>query len=164
MRNWHLLQDRKNGCVPSCYAMVAARCNVPFEPTGLEPLSAKGFDLTHFPFTPEGLRVQRLILDQDAAGLAQVRAALAQPGWLLVTVCGPQWMSVFGERKHPSFGRLCEPGSWGPPFHSVCITAETAAGFLVLDPWLPSEEQPLVVSSDELMRCVAGQAVIVTLP
>lgn len=163
MQNWHLLQTDVNTCVPTCFAMVAARCRVPFAPAGLEPLSAKGFDLTSFPL-PSELTAQRLTLGLEDLGLAQVRAALAQPGWVLASVCGPVWVGVTGERAHPTFGRLCHLGGWGAPFHAVVICTETPAGFLVLDPWLATANQPLIVSADELMSCVAGQAVAIKLP
>ena len=50
-----------------------------------------------------------------------------------------------------------------PPFHAVVIVEESDQGFLVLDPFLPADQQPLVVPPDDLMRCIAGQAVVVSL-
>jgi hypothetical protein len=138
--------------------MCAARAGVPFDSSGLEPDSAKGFDLVTFP-VPRGLRTTPTCVSLSTDGFNELRAWLARPAWLIVEVSGPVWVGATGPKVHPRFGALCGAGRWGEPFHSV-VVADWDGHFHVLDPYVPS---PVVVGADDLLDSVAGRVVVVDL-
>jgi hypothetical protein len=158
---WHQLQQSPNGCVPTCFAMVARRLGVTFDDASYAADSRKGFDL--FAFEPPFVSRAR-VLDLDQDGLRQLRALLAIPAWVIVCVNGPRWVRALGPRVHPQFGPLCAAGDGGAPFHAIVVVGVVGARFGVLDPWVPADQQTGWVDSKTLAHCGNGRARWVEVP
>ncbi len=159
-RAYHRLQARPDGCVRACFEVVLARTNPGAEPpVHVEP------DLYGSPDFEAATGAQRLVLELGYRGVDQLRVALAAPAWVIAVVCGPVWVSLLGDRRHPTHGSLCAPGPSGRPFHAVVVVEESAGAFVVIDPWCAAEGQPVSAPVDAFVeQCVAGQTLVVPLP
>jgi hypothetical protein len=103
-------------------------------------------------------------------GIVELQAALLEPAWVIVNVCGPRWVSKVATLAPPApsspHGPLCPPGTWGGPFHAVLLTgcSDDGESFTVLDPFFLGGCQPFAVTADELVDVLAGYALIAPLP
>jgi hypothetical protein len=85
----------------------------------------------------------------------------------IVVILVEGWSYVaWQQRKYPRLvsrhGEMWMPGKYlrKRSYHAVVLARwEATAGFGLLDPWFPSDEQPLLIGQSDLSKCFAGNAV-----
>lgn len=161
MKDWHYEQSWTNSCIPACMCIVQKwRGDIPTEALHHEDPSVRGHPYRRA--CRLDAAVYGALSSEEEDGLIP---HIVEGGIVLIGVFNREY-SAWQRGAYPDLrskhGVLWTPGKYGGPREShavVLVRWDDASGFWLLDPWFPSDGQPLLMKKSDFTTCFNGNAV-----